>query len=146
MEKLSQRYLHETFNIPLASDIADPPVRLQATKATPEFEQSWREELERVDKLLDKSQSPANLRKSIWRVVRWELLAIGLVKVIGDTAVVASPLVLIFLLEYVNRSKLEDTTTTEGFIYVSLFFLLGVLNSITFNWFWQVGKDTGLIF
>jgi hypothetical protein len=145
VEKLSQRYIHEIFNTPLASDIADAPERLKATKATPKFEQSWLEELERVDKLLDKSQSPANLRKSIWRVVRWELLVIGLIKILGDTAVVSSPLVLKYLLEYVDRSESEDTSTAEGFIYVSLFFLLGFLNSITFNWFWQAGRDTRLI-
>lgn len=100
-----------------------------------------------MDKLLDdahKTQNPANLRKAIWRVVHWELFVIGMFKVIGDTAVVSSPLVLIYLLNYVNRSKTEDTSTSEGFLYVCLFFILGFVNSVTFNWYWQASQVVGV--
>jgi ATP-binding cassette subfamily C (CFTR/MRP) protein 1 len=132
----------------VASDITSAPKRLQAINATPKFEQSWLDELERVDKLLNdpKNQNPVSLRKSIWRVVRWELFAIGLIKIIGDTATILSPLVLIYLLEYVNQSKIENTSTATGFLFVGIFFLAMFIKSIAFNYFWQTGKFLSLIY
>jgi hypothetical protein len=60
-----------------ASDIPAPPKRLQAALATPAFEQSWEEEKERAKNDIT-GKNPASLRKSVWRVVYWDMVRTGL--------------------------------------------------------------------
>jgi len=126
---------------PLGSDdITSPPNRISSTECTKRFDEYWKRELA----LASDSYSPS-LSNAVFAMVKWELLKIGTLKVIGDSATVLSPLVLKYFIQYISFSNATQTSDlAQGFIYVLAMFFLSIINTFLFQYYFQSAQVIGM--
>ncbi|KAJ3393677.1 hypothetical protein HDU92_007577 [Lobulomyces angularis] len=131
---LSYSYLDSVFwkgyRNPLeVDDLYKTPKTLTSVYNVNAFEVEWEKELKKGN--LDPSYTP-------------NLSTAGMLKVLGDTAVVLSPLVLSSLIKYIALSENNrNTPVYEGILYVLAMFLLSIFNTVLINYYFQTAQYIG---
>lgn len=88
-------------------------------------------------------KTKSDIKTVVCVYARRSLLFAGIVRVVGDISISLIPIVMRELLIYTAISKTENTSISEGILYVCLLLLFGVVNSLCFNWAYQRGYMFG---
>ncbi|KAJ3080477.1 hypothetical protein HK102_003018 [Quaeritorhiza haematococci] len=131
--------------------------RYQATKQADRFGAYWEDELKIWRENLKKekerkekgepAETPAeqpSLTRAMRRYMFWTLAPIGILKFISDLCTTLSPLILRYIVNYVNTGG-SSSPLYEGIIYIIILFVLNILGTIFMVYFFHLATTAGLM-
>lgn len=126
------------------SDLYTLGPKYQAEHLSQQFEKAYDEQ--RLHPT-DPSKAPArpSLYRALWRVFGPEWAWVAVFRVLGDACMVASPVVLKYLIAFVVRAQSDNPQPEwEGYALMGALFVVQALSSFALNHFFQVTMTIGL--
>ncbi|KAJ3026911.1 UNVERIFIED_CONTAM: hypothetical protein HDU68_004835 [Siphonaria sp. JEL0065] len=117
------------------------------------FERLWKEQSEKYeadllavkDGLLNVKPTKPNVKSIIIKMIWPRFFYIGILKFISDTGFCSAPLIMKGLITYIQDSSKAGSTATTGYLYAIGIFVVSMIASVTFGFFFQRCNKFGMI-